>query len=97
MKNEAMAAEEQMEQLGHDCSHTDTRMKGFNCVCRSRAEGRLKEGEWMSPGQIKNPIQMETVLGHSSCNPGMTQTLKEQPGMAGRGMEAPAVLGLTKG
>lgn len=34
----------------------------------------VQRGEWMSQGQIKNPIQMEPVLGHSSSKPGMTQT-----------------------
>lgn len=41
---------------------------------RSREDVRLKEEEWMSQELIKNPIQMEPVLGHSSSNPGVTQT-----------------------
>lgn len=39
---------------------------------RSREDARLKEGEWMSKVLIKNAIQVEPVLGHSSSNPGMT-------------------------
>lgn len=47
LKNEAMAAEWQMKQLGHNCTYTDTRMKGFNCAWQEQ------EGAGKKPGSKK--------------------------------------------
>lgn len=85
-----------MKQLGHNSTQTDTRVKGFNCVWQEQGRCQAQRGGMDGPRADLKPHPQGTCAWVSATLERL-KPLREQPGRAGRGMEAAALPGLTKG